>query len=60
VDVQFNYPLQILRVTGDDPRTQLLETLASVGRILVEAARRIDAVADVEVNAKRLAVDGLD
>src|SRR5690242_4348009 len=52
MDVQLRLPAQVFGMTGDYPATQLREAFTDKSGVLIEAAGRVDAVADIHVNAK--------
>src|SRR5580704_16730143 len=60
MNVELDDPGQILRMAGYDPRPQLAEAIGDDFTVAVEAFRRVDDVANIEVNAESRAIYCLD
>src|SRR5262249_17452535 len=60
IHVDLGNPSKILRVTGQNPPSQFLKGLMDQRDVVVVAHRRVDDVADVNVDAEGGPVDGSD
>ena len=58
MNVQLDFPRQILSMTGDDPLSELGEAFFDVLSTAIKLGGTVDAIADIHVDPKRGAIHG--